>query len=121
MNLNISGHHVELTHPLRDYVASKLKRVERHFDHLIKASVILTVDKLRHRAEATLHTRGADLHATAVEENMYAAIDRLIDKLDGQTRKHKEKSRDHHAKEVRKTPGEPRSLLRGPRKNGSVE
>lgn len=112
MNLNISGHHVELTDPLRAYVASKLKRVERHFDHLIKANVILRVDKLRHRAEATLHTRGADLHAAAVEENMYAAIDSLVDKLDGQTRRHKEKYRDHHAREVLKNPGRPRAQPR---------
>ena len=64
--------------------------------------MILTVDKLRHKAEATLHTRGADLHAEAIQENMYAAIDTLIDKLDGQTRKHKEKARDHHARDVNK-------------------
>ena len=102
MNLNISGHHVELTAPLRGYVATKLKRLERHFDHLIKANVILTVDKLRHKAEATVHTRGADLHAQAIDENMYAAIDVLVDKLDSQTRKFKEKTRDHHAKEKQK-------------------
>jgi putative sigma-54 modulation protein len=102
MNLNISGHHVELTAPLRGYVATKLKRLERHFDHLIQASVILTVDKLRHKAEATVHTRGADLHAQAIDENMYAAIDGLVDKLDSQTRKFKEKTRDHHAKEKQK-------------------
>jgi putative sigma-54 modulation protein len=99
MNLNISGHHVDLTMPLRDYVTTKLKRIERHFDHLIKAEVVLTVEKLRHKAEATVHTRGADLHAEAtVEEDMYAAIDALIDKLDQQTRKHKEKLRHHHMK-----------------------
>lgn len=102
MNLNISGHHVELTAPLRGYVTTKLKRLERHFDHLIKANVILTVDKMRHKAEATVHTRGADLHAQATDENMYAAIDGLVDKLDSQTRKFKEKVRDHHAKEKQK-------------------
>jgi len=105
MNLNISGHHVELMAPLRGYVTNKLKRLERHFDHLIKANVILTVDKLRHKAEATVHTRGADLHAQAIEENMYAAIDLLVDKLDGQTRKFKEKIRDHHAKEKQRGNG----------------
>lgn len=99
MNLNISGHHLDLTPPLRGYVTSKLKRLERHFDHLIAASVILSVDKLQHRAEATVHTRGADLHAEAIDENMYAAIDGLVDKLDSQTRRFKEKTRDHHAKE----------------------
>lgn len=99
MNLNISGHHVALTPPLRDYVTSKLKRIERHFDHLINAEVVLSVEKLRHKAEATVHASGADLHAEAtVDENMYAAIDALIDKLDQQTRKHKEKTRDHHVK-----------------------
>lgn len=99
MNLNISGHHLDLTPPLREYVTNKLKRIERHFDHLIKADVVLTVEKLRHKAEATVHASGADLHAEAVvDEDMYAAIDALMDKLDQQTRKHKEKLRHHHVK-----------------------
>lgn len=99
MNLNISGHHLDLTAPLREYVTTKLKRIERHFDHLINADVILSVEKLRHKAEATVHTSGADLHAEAVvEADMYAAIDALMDKLDQQTRKHKEKLRHHHVK-----------------------
>lgn len=99
MNLNISGHHLDLTAPLREYVTTKLKRIERHFDHLINADVILSVEKLRHKAEATVHASGADLHAEAVvEADMYAAIDALMDKLDQQTRKHKEKLRHHHVK-----------------------
>jgi putative sigma-54 modulation protein len=102
MNLNICGHHLDLTQPLRSYVTEKLKRVERHFDHLIEASVILSVDKLEHKAEATLHARGANLHAAAVAADMYAAIDGLIDKLDQQTRRLKEKTRDHHAREAPK-------------------
>lgn len=99
MNLNISGHHLDLTPALRSYVAEKLKRVERHFDHLIDASVILSVDTpLAHKAEATLHARGANLHAESVNPDMYAAIDGLMDKLDQQTRRLKEKVRDHHAR-----------------------
>lgn len=103
MNLNISGHHLALTNPLRNYVINKLARVERHFDHLIEAEIVLTVEKLQHKAEATLRTRGAALHAEAIDGDMYAAIDVLIDKLDRQTRKLKEKVRDHHAKEVHKS------------------
>lgn len=103
MNLNISGHHLDLTDSLREYVINKMQRVERHFDHLIDANVILTVDKLDHKAEATLHASGANLHAEAVKEDMYAAIDQLIDKLDRQTVKHKERSRDHHAREVQRS------------------
>lgn len=103
MNLNISGHHLDLTDSLRSYVTQKLQRVERHFDHLIDANVILTVDKLDHKAEATLHASGANLHAEAVTDDMYAAIDQLIDKLDRQTVKHKERRRDHHAREVQRS------------------
>lgn len=102
MNLNISGHHVEVTPPLREYVLAKLKRVERHFEHLISAEVILSVDKLQQKAEATIHTSGANLHAEAINGDMYAAIDLLIDKLDQQTRKHKEKLRNHHNTEAHK-------------------
>ena len=102
MNVNISGHHIQLTDALKTYVASKLERLERHFDHLINANVVLSVEKLRHTAEATIHSRGANLHAEATDKDMYAAIDMLADKLDRQTHKLKEKVRSHHAKEVNK-------------------
>ena len=102
MNLNISGHHVDVTQPLREYVLSKLKRVERHFDHLISAEVILSVEKLEQKAEATIHASGANLHAEAVNGDMYAAIDLMMDMLVQQTRKHKDKVRDHHHKEAHK-------------------
>jgi ribosome hibernation promoting factor len=91
MNLNVSGHHVEVTPAIRSYVRSKLERVTRHFDHVIDAHVILTVDKLRQRAEATLHVAGKDLHCESVQEDLYAAIDLLADKLDRQVLRYKDK------------------------------
>ncbi len=103
MNLNISGHHVDLTAAMREYVMTKLRRIERHFDHLINADVVLSVEKLRHKAEVTVMASGTKLHAEAVvEEDMYAAIDCMADKLDQQTRRYKEKVRDHHVKDVQK-------------------
>lgn len=99
MNVNISGHHIDLTDALRNYVHTKLQRVERHFDHVIDAEIVLEVEKLRHKAEATLHLSGGTLHAEAVESDMYAAIDVMIDRLDSQTRKFKEKRTDHHNRE----------------------
>lgn len=99
MNLNITGHHVDLTDSLHDYVVEKLGRIERHSDDMIDANVILTVEKQGHKAEATLHARGANLHAEATCENMYSAIDKLVDRLDRQTSKYKEKHKDHHVRE----------------------
>jgi putative sigma-54 modulation protein len=99
MQLNLTGHHVEITEPMRDYVQSKMARIERHFDHVTVVHCILTVDKLRHRAEATVNLAGGQVFAEAIEENMYAAIDGMVDKLDRQVRKHKEKLTDHHARE----------------------
>ena len=96
MQINLSGHHVDITTPLRDYVNSKMERLERHFDHVTDIHVVLGVEKLRHKAEATMHISGGDIFANAVEENMYAAIDALVDKLDRQLKKHKEKITDHH-------------------------
>jgi len=96
MQINLSGHHVDLTTPLRDYVNSKMERLERHFDHVTDVHVVLGVEKLRHKAEATMHISGGDIFAEAVEENMYAAIDALVDKLDRQLKKHKEKITNHH-------------------------
>ena len=95
MNLNLTGHHLDITPALRDYVVAKLDRVSRHFDHVIDVTVVLSVDKLQHRVEVNLHTRGKDIHVEAVEPDMYAAIDALIDKLDRQVLKHKEKRETH--------------------------
>jgi putative sigma-54 modulation protein len=104
MNLNVSGHHVEVTPAIRDYVRSKLERVARHFDHVIDAHVILTVDKLRQKAEATVHVRGKDLHCESEEADLYAAIDLLADKLDRQVLRHKGKL---HERRAQGTPEEP--------------
>jgi putative sigma-54 modulation protein len=102
MQLNLTGHHVDITDPMRNYVQSKLARIQRHFDHVTDVNCVLTVDKLRHRAEATVNLAGARLFADAIDENMYAAIDSMIDKLDRQVRKHKEKITDHHARNAGK-------------------
>jgi putative sigma-54 modulation protein len=94
MNLNVSGHHLEVTPALRDYVREKLGRVTRHFDHVIDAHVVLSVDKLRQKAEVTLHVRGKDIHCACEEQDLYAAIDLLIDKLDRQVLKYKDRRQE---------------------------
>lgn len=92
MQVNITGHHVELTDPLRDYVQEKLARLERHYDQITNVHVTLSIEKERQQAGGTLHVSGAELHAEATENDMYAAIDALTDKLDRQLVKHKEKA-----------------------------
>jgi putative sigma-54 modulation protein len=94
MQMNISGHHVELTPALRDYVSSKLGRLERHSANITHADVVLNVEKLRQKVEATIRMAGAELFAAAESEDMYAAIDALVDKLDRQLHKHKGKVKD---------------------------
>ena len=96
MNLQLTGHHLEVTTALRDYLHSKLARVSSHFDHVIDVKVTLSVEKLQQKVEATVHVPGNDLHAECADENMYSAIDMLADKLDRQVLKHKEKQNDHH-------------------------
>ncbi|ROR29757.1 ribosome hibernation-promoting factor, HPF/YfiA family [Inmirania thermothiophila] len=91
MQINVTGHHVEVTEALRNYVLEKFERLERHFDHVTNVHVILSVEKTRQKAEATVHVSGAQLFAEAVEEDLYAAIDVLADRLDRQILKHKEK------------------------------
>jgi putative sigma-54 modulation protein len=91
MNLNLTGNHLEITPAIRDYVIAKLDRVTRHFDHVIDVNVVMSVAKLRHKVEVNLHARGKDIHVEAVEPDMYAAIDALVDKLDRQVLRHKEK------------------------------
>jgi len=95
MQVNLSGHHVDVTDALRAYVDEKIARLERHFDHVTNVRVILSVEKLNKKAEATVHIAGADVFADSVHEDMYAAIDALVDKLDRQVLKHKEKIKKH--------------------------
>jgi putative sigma-54 modulation protein len=90
MNLHLTGHHVEITQAIHDYVVSKLTRIERHFDHVIDVNVFMTVEKLDQRIEANVHLAGKEIHVQAHDADMYAAIDGLIDKLDRQVIKHKE-------------------------------
>ncbi len=96
MQLNVTGHHMDITQPLHDYVKEKLERLERRFDNVTNVHVILSVEKERQKAEATVHLSGANIFADATSDDMYAAIDALIDKLDRQVTKHKEKMTDHH-------------------------
>lgn len=95
MQITISGHHLDITDPIREYVTNKLSKLERHYEQITSTTVMLTVEKLRQKAEATVHVSGAELFATAEHEDMYAAIDALADKLDRQVIKHKEKHRGH--------------------------
>ncbi|WP_018692464.1 ribosome hibernation promoting factor [Algicola sagamiensis] len=95
MQINLTGRHVEITTALRDYVSNKFAKLERHFDHINNVHVILNVEKLQQKAEATLHLNGGEVFATSEHQDMYAAIDSLIDKLDRQVIKHKEKMTKH--------------------------
>lgn len=101
MQVQLSGHQIEITQGLRDHVQSKLDRLTRHFDNLTSLNVVLSVEKLEQRAEGTLTGAGCNLHAEAADGDMYASIDIMLDKLVAQLRKHKEKITDHHSREVR--------------------
>ncbi len=101
MNLTISGHHLEVTPALREYVVNKLDRVTRHFDQVVDITVLLTVEKQkekerRQRAEVNLHVKGRDIYVEHASEDLYAAIDQLVDKLDRQVCRHKDRVQDHH-------------------------
>lgn len=103
MQLKLTGHHIDITPALRDYAQGKMERVERHFDNVVDTHMILTVEKLQHKAEATMKLSGGKIYADAIEGDMYAAIDGLVDKLDRQVKKHKEKLTDHHARDAQKS------------------
>ncbi len=96
MNLQISGHHLEVTSAIHDYVTGKLERVTRHFDNVIDVNVILSVEKLKQKAEVTVHLSGKDVFVESIDEDLYAAVDSLVDKLDRQIQKHKQKVKNHH-------------------------
>lgn len=95
MNLNLTGHHLQITPAIRDYIADKLARITHHFDHVIDVNVILSVEKLQQKVEANVHVRGKDIFCESSDTDMYAAIDSLADKLDRTIIKHKERSLGH--------------------------
>ena len=103
MQLNVSGHHVEVTDSLREYVGSKIEKIARHFDLVSDVQCTLTVEKLRHKAEATAKVNGGTIHCEHTEEDMYASIDGLVAKLERRVRKYKEKLGDHHARDNQKS------------------
>jgi len=95
MQINLTGHHIEVTDSLKDYVNEKMARLERHFDKVSNTHVILAIENVKHKAEATVHMSGHDIFADCMADDMYAAIDGLVDKLDRQVKKHKEKLKNH--------------------------
>ncbi|MDH5216928.1 MAG: ribosome-associated translation inhibitor RaiA [Gammaproteobacteria bacterium] len=98
MQLDITGHHVDITDSMREYVAEKVGRITRHFDNVTDIHVILSVEKQSKKAEATVQVKGGKIYADALDDDMYAAIDSLADKLDRQVIKHKEKIKSHRGK-----------------------
>lgn len=95
MQLTVSGHHLEITDALQNYVHSKLERLGRHNDRITQVAVILSVNKLVQKAEATVHADGVELFAESEHDDLYAAVDALADKLDRQLIKRKERLRGH--------------------------
>jgi putative sigma-54 modulation protein len=108
MNLNLTGHQLPITPAIREYIASKLQRITHHFDNVIDVNVIMSVEKLQQKIEATVHVRGKDIFCESSADDMYAAIDGLVDKLDRTIIKHKEKTRGHRydGQAIKHQPGE---------------
>jgi|TARA_R110001583_G_scaffold112288_1_gene261626 putative sigma-54 modulation protein len=95
MQINLTGHHVDVTSSLHEYVDTKFAKLERHFDHINNVHVVLTVEKLDQKAEATVHMNGTEIFASSTNTDMYASIDTLVDKLDRQVLKYKGKISQH--------------------------
>ena len=107
MNLTISGHHIDVTPALRNYVTGKLDRITRHFDQVVDVRVLLTVENMkekekRQRAECNIRVKGGDLFAESAHEDLYAAVDGLVDKMDRQVVRHKDRLQDHHSEARRR-------------------
>ena len=111
MNLTISGHHLEVTPSLREYVLTKLGRVTRHVDQVVDINVLLTVERTKEKdrrqtAEVTLHVKGRDIYCEQSHEDLYAAIDQLMDKLDRQVVRHKSRLQEHHHQAAKRLPAD---------------
>ncbi len=100
MQLTITGHQLDVTEPIKEYIETKFERIKRHFDQVLNAHVIISVEKVRHKSEATMHIGGRDFFADSTEDHLYKSIDLLVDKLDKQIRRHKDKITNHHRDEA---------------------
>lgn len=100
MQINITGHHMDVTPPLRDFTTKKFDKLQRHFDRIISIDVTFEVEKLLKIAKATIFMSGAKLYADSKSDDMYSAIDTLVDKLDRQIKEHKDKLKEHKAKDL---------------------
>lgn len=107
MRIDIHGQHIDVTPALREYIGTRFERLARHFEQPFEVRAILSVEKSRQCAEATLTLAGRTFHADADAVDMYAAIDLLTDKLDRLLLKHKEKLVDHHRGESLARSGDP--------------
>ena len=96
MQLNMTGHHVEVTPPMRDYATKRVERLQKHFERIISIDLTFNVEKLDQIVKAHIHTPGANFNANSKAEDIYSAIDLLVDKLDRQIKKHREKETGHH-------------------------
>lgn len=101
MQIQISGHQMEVTQALRDHVNSRLIKLDKYFDGGTSLNVVLSVEKFIHKADANLTVAGKTLHAEATDSDMYTSVDLLLDKLVAQLRKHKERLTDHHREQAR--------------------
>ena len=95
MQINFTGHHLEVTPALREYTTSKFEKLQRHFDKINSINVVFDIEKILQSAEATIHVAKTELHASSKSENMYSSVDALVEKLDRQLIKHKEKMQSH--------------------------
>ena len=107
MNLTISGHHFDATKAVRTTGTTELERITRHFAPVVDLKVLLTVEKQkekekRQRAECNIHVKGNDLFAESAHSDLYAAVDELVDKLDRQVVRHKDRLQDHHHEAVKR-------------------
>ncbi len=100
MQLDITGHQLDVTEPIKDYIDTKFERIKRHSDQVLSVHVILSVEKIRHKSEATMHIGGKDFFAESTEDHLYKSIDSMVDKLDKQIRRHKGKLNNYNNKEA---------------------
>lgn len=96
MQLHFTGRNIEVTPALKTFTQEKFQRLERRHANIGNINIIFQIENLTHTVEATVHMSGVEIHAEAQAEDMYAAIDELVDKLATQITKHKEKESDHH-------------------------
>src|SRR3989304_8318915 len=111
MNIIVTGRHLEVTPALKKYAEEKIKKFNRYLSNISEAIVTLSIEKYRHKVEVLLKVNGVLIQAEGITGEIYSSIDEVVEKLERQVKRYKEKLVSHRKGEGKAVSAQPKSSL----------